>query len=79
MAVSGASCDHRFEYRGMVYQVGGRLAGSGARTIIYFDAYYCSGCLAQQFRRTELEHDSYQPILHGATPMPTGIGVTEHL
>lgn len=77
--MSGLSCNHHFEYRGMVYQVGGRLAGSSAHTIRYFDAYYCSDCLAQQFRRTELEHDSYQAIRHGATPMPTGIGVTEHL
>lgn len=73
--MNGETCDHRFEYRGLVYQVGARLAGSSAHAIHYFDAYYCTRCLAQQFKRNELEHDSYQQIRHGATPMPKGMAL----
>lgn len=70
---SGA-CEHAWNYGGVRYRVGRQLAGSSAHEVEYFDCYYCSKCLARNYSKLELTHDSYQRTRHAATPMPEGAG-----
>lgn len=63
--------EHKFEYQGMVYELSKySRPGSGAHDVYYSHAYYCSGCLEMQYRKTSETHDSYDKIRHGAVPKP---------
>jgi hypothetical protein len=43
--------------------------GSGATTIRYVHAFYCTKCLATVVKPAEIEHDSYTKTLTGASPV----------
>jgi|GEM_PF-1890925 len=66
----GQTCEHRFEYRGVVYRVGHQLAGSGARHVSYYDCYFCSRCLETRIDKLDCESDTYTDLKFGATPAP---------
>lgn len=62
-------CEHNYQYRGAVYKLGPQDAGSSTRLVLYYDCYYCSRCLAVQYKKLNDSHDSYQKIRYDAKPM----------
>lgn len=64
--------EHHYEYSGVVYTLGGKRPGSGAREVLYYDRYFCSACLDCVYHRLPTTSDSYGAVLFNATPAPNG-------
>lgn len=62
-------CEHIFKYGGVKYEIDPQpLSGTGAKTVWYFDWYYCEKCLFETFRRLEERGTTYEVIKFNATP-----------
>ena len=67
--VMNTSCEHKFVYGGVRYEVQDwNYSGSGAKPIYYFDWFYCEKCLGDKYNSLDVETDTYSRILFGATP-----------
>lgn len=64
---------HNYTYGGVIYALGGRLPGSGARERRYYDRFYCTECLHCRYIRLSETNSSYDTPLFNATPAPTGV------
>lgn len=65
------TCEHTFVHGGVKFEYGGRMPGSSAEWVIYYDWFFCTKCLESQYKRLSPypgDHDSYQAIRYGATP-----------
>lgn len=66
--------EHNWQYVGVRYRLGHRIAGSSAREVEYFDCYFCTRCRRREYTKLKLVHDSYQSVQHEATPMEADRG-----
>lgn len=61
-------CQHKFVSDGVVYKIGSQLPGSGARSIEYFDAFFCEKCLQQYLKSLGAHGSTYDAIKFNARP-----------
>jgi hypothetical protein len=62
-------CTHEYVYSGIVYEVQEwKLPGSGASPVHYFDKYFCTHCLDQQFKQLAFVSNSYGTVMYDAKP-----------
>ena len=62
-------CKHNYVYGWVKYQISSyNLPGSGARSVSYFDWFYCSKFLDNQYYNLTVETNTYEPVKFMATP-----------
>ena len=62
------SCEHNWQYQGVVYSAGYQLAGSGAHERVYQDRYYCTKCLEVKDCNLRVSGNTYERPKEGAFP-----------
>lgn len=65
---SPTTCEHNFQFQGVVYKSGRQLPGSGACARHYFDRYYCTKCLTTADRNEREHGNDYGKALDGTVP-----------
>lgn len=62
-------CEHKFVFQGVVWTFANyNLPGSGARPMVYEDAYFCERCLKMVYRNEREHGNSYSSPLAGSVP-----------
>lgn len=63
-----SSCDHNFQFQGVIYYDGYQLPGSGACARFYADRYYCTKCLDVVDKNKREVGNSYHKPIEGTFP-----------
>lgn len=68
-----SECEHKYIYQGAVYRASHNLLpGSGARSRIYFDRYFCECCLNIVDRNERHYGNTYENPIAGSVPLHDG-------
>ncbi len=61
--------DHKFVFAGLRYRASERpIPGSSARRVHYANVYFCERCLEHRANPTDVETNTYEKVIEGATP-----------
>ncbi len=70
-----SECEHSFQSDGVAFKVGHQLPGTSARSVVYYDVYFCQRCLKRRGVRLEGEFDNYQKTKFDARPIGRDVEV----
>ena len=62
------TCEHNWQYQGVVFSSGRQLPGSGAHEWVYEDRYYCTKCLEVVDKYVRRLGDTYSKTIEGSMP-----------
>jgi len=62
------SCEHNWQYQGVVHSEGSQLPGSGARDRVYQDRYFCTKCLEIVDKNPRVRGNTYWKPIEGSFP-----------
>ena len=71
MSATVSGCEHAWSATGIRWRFGGRMAGTSAQRVEYFEAFLCSRCCERFYVELgdSYSHDSYQKVRFNATPL----------
>lgn len=62
------TCEHQWEFLGVVYSDDGFMAGSSAMERKYEDCFYCKKCLQREYKNPRVIGNNFVKPLAGCLP-----------